>query len=290
MDVKWIFNLGIAYTIRIELRIQLMNVEWYPLAYMQTSGEVSVDALAAAVLASQGQTQVEIASALDLSQSAVSRLLRDVQDYIHVERTFRWDRLAPSVQREVRRRISHRVIADRLADLAKEHGQSAPAVHVVPLDDSAEIGRQFDRFATRAAIVLRDLLEGVGGRVGVAWGSTIWHATQALRSVLLQRPFHQRVPIEFIPLCGDPLIDSQERYADRTSSRIVSELSRTVNGDGPRPAWLGLVPAFIPRTFEKDRIRVIDRLIDLVPQYPESSVRASRNPVQHRLQLPVIFT
>jgi len=48
----------------------------------------------------------------------------------------------------------------------------------------------------------------------------------------------------------------------------VSELSKAVNGDEPRPAWLGLVPAFIPRTFKPDEVRVIDRLIDLVPQYP----------------------
>ena len=164
--------------------------------------------------------------------------------------------------------MSHREIGDRVAHLAREHGQPAPTVHVVPLGDATESGPQFETFAAHAAIALRDLLEEVGGRVGVAWGSTLWHTTQALRSILPQRPFRERVPIEFVPLCGDPLIDSQERYADRTSSRIVSELSKAVNGDEPRPAWLGLVPAFIPRTFKRNEIRVIDRLIDLVPQYP----------------------
>jgi hypothetical protein len=143
-----------------------------------------------------------------------------------------------------------------------------PAVYVVPLGEVKEPGPQFETFAAHAAMALRDLLEEVGGRVGVAWGSTLWHTTQALRSILPQRPFRKRIPIEFVPLCGDPLIDSQERYADRTSSRIVSELSKAVNGDEPRPAWLGLVPAFIPRTFKRNEIRVIDRLIDLVPQYP----------------------
>ena len=235
---------------------------------MPISPKVSIDALAAAALAAQGKTQIEIAAALDLSQSAVSRLLRDVQDYIRIERSFRWDRLAPSSQQEVRRRISHREIGDRVARLAREHGQPAPTVQVVPLGEAGEIGPQFETFAAHAAMALRDLLEEVRGRVGVAWGSTLWHTTQALRSILPQRPFRERVPIEFVPLCGDPLIDSQERYADRTSSRIVSELSKAVNGDEPRPAWLGLVPAFIPRTFKRHEIRVIDRLIDLVPQYP----------------------
>ena len=230
--------------------------------------KVSIDALAAAALTVQGKTQVEIALALDLSQSVVSRLLRDVQDYIRIERTFHWDKLPPATEQEVRRRMSHREIGDRVAHLAREHGQPVPAVHVVPLGDATESGAQFEMFAAHAAIALRDLLEEVRGRVGVAWGSTLWHTTQALRSILPQRPFRERVPIEFVPLCGDPLIDSQERYADRTSSRIVSELSKAVNGDETRPAWLGLVPAFIPRTFKRNEIRVIDRLIDLVPQYP----------------------
>src|ERR1035441_10456042 len=235
---------------------------------MRIPRKVSIDALAAAALAAQGKTQIEIAAALELSQSAVSRLLRDVQDYIRIERSFDWDRLTPTVQQEVRRRMSHREIGDRVAGLAREFGQPAPDVHVVPLEAVTELGPQFDAFAAHAAQVLRDLLEEVRGRVGVAWGSTIWHTTQALRSILPQRPFRERIPIEFVPLCGDPLIDSQERYADRTSSRIVSELSKAVNGDEPRPAWLGLVPAFIPRTFKRNEIRVIDRLIDLAPQYP----------------------
>jgi len=230
--------------------------------------KVPIDALAAAALAARGKTQTEIAVALDLSQSAVSRLLKDVRDYIQVERSFRWDRLTPPEQQEVRRRMSHREIGDRVARLAREYGQPAPAVHVVPLGEVTERGPQFETFASHAAMALRDLLEEVRGKVGVAWGSTLWHTTQALRSILPQRPLRERIPIEFVPLCGDPLIDSQERYADRTSSRVVSDLSKAVNGDEPRPAWLGLVPAFIPRTFKRNEIRVIDRLIDLVPQYP----------------------
>jgi hypothetical protein len=43
-------------------------------------------------------------------------------------------------------------------------------------------------------------------------------------------------------------------------------LSRIVNCEnGPRPVWPGLVPAFIPRTFAPRDRKVIDRLIDLVP-------------------------
>jgi hypothetical protein len=234
---------------------------------MPIAAKVSVDALAAAALAAQGKRQTEIAVALDLSQSAVSRLLQDVQDYILVTRAFAWDRLPPAIQQEVRRRISHREIGGRVAYLAEQHGQPAPAVHVVPLGEEEQTGQKFETFAAQAAFVLRDLLVDVRGRVGVAWGSTLWYVTLALRSIL-PHPFRKQDPIEFVPLCGDPLIDTLELYADRTSSRIVSDLSKIVNGDETRPAWLGLVPAFIPRTFKRNEIRVIDRLIDLVPQYP----------------------
>jgi hypothetical protein len=231
--------------------------------------KVTIDALAAAALAAQGKTQIQIAATLDLSQSAVSRLLKDVQDYISIERRFRWERLAPPMEQEVRKRISHREIGDRVAQLAQEHKHPAPTVCVVPMGEVAEIGAKFDTFAAHAAMELRDLLEEVGGRVGVAWGSTLWHTIQALRSILPQRPFRVRTPIEFVPLCGDPLIDWPERYADRTSSRIVSDLSKAVNGDESQPAWLGLVPAFIPSLFKRnEEIRVIDRLIDMVPHYP----------------------
>jgi predicted transcriptional regulator len=235
---------------------------------MPIAAKPSIDAFAAAALAAQGKTQVEISAALGLSQSAVSRLLGGVQDYIRIERTFDWKRLAPSIQQEVQRRMSHREIGDRVARYAEEYKQPAPTVHVVPMGEANDMSQKFEAFAAPAAMVLRDLLEEVSGRVGVAWGSTLWHTTQALRSVLPQRPLRQRVPIEFVPLCGDPLIDSEQRYADRTSSRIVSELNKAVNGEKRRPAWLGLVPAFIPRDFTKpNEIRVIDRLIDLVPQY-----------------------
>jgi hypothetical protein len=254
---------------------------------MTVSNRAFIDALAVAALSAEGKTQAEISKALELSQSAVSRLLRSVQeDYIQVERKFLWEKLEKPLEQDVRRRLSHREIGDRLACLARNHGQPAPSVFVAPMVEVTEIGPQFDAFAAQAAMILRDLLEHVGGRVGVAWGSTLWHTTQALRSILPQRPYRERMPIEFVPLCGDPLIDSQERYADRTSSRIVSELSKAVNGDEPRPIWLGLVPAYIPRTFKKqNQIEVINQLIDLAPQYPR--IFGPRTKPPHPMPAPI---
>lgn len=253
---------------------------------MRLSRKVTIDALAAAALTAQGKTQMQIAAALDLNQSAVSRLLKNVQEYIQIKRSFRWDGIPQDVQQAVHRRMSHREIGERVARLAREHGQPPPVVRVMPLGEGQDTGHQFNTFAAQAAVELRGLLEEVRGKVGVAWGSTLWHTIQALRSILPPHPLRERLPIEFVPLCGDPLIESLERYADRTSSRIVSELSKAVNGDEPMPAWLGLVPAFIPRSFTKrSEIRVIDNLIDLAPQYPR--IFGPRSPGRRPTQPPI---
>ena len=232
---------------------------------MYLSEKQTIDALAAAVLMTQGKTQIQIAQELKLSQSVVSRLLRDAQPYIHVEWKIRWERLDRSYEGKVQERLARREINKRLASLAEKSGTLAPTVHIVSIDENASDGDRFDAFAKQAAGVLRDLLESVEARVGVAWGSVIWETTQALRTLLQQRPIRQGAPVDFIPLCGDPLIDPKDNYADRTSSRIVSELSRAVNGEKVKPSWLGLVPAFIPRDLD---IKEIYEFINRVPPYP----------------------
>jgi hypothetical protein len=124
-----------------------------------------------------------------------------------------------------------------------------------------------EAFAAGAAVIIRNLLLGVSHNVGVAWGTTIWHVTQALRVFPPHRGWRSQAPVDFVPLCGDPLLDSSQDDADMTSSRIASDLSKIVNGHGKRSVWLGLVPAYIPRTFNDRDTKVIQKLIDLVPEY-----------------------
>ena len=224
----------------------------------------SIEALAVAYLTAQGRRQNDIAQILNISQAAVSRLYRDVKDD-YIERRFREDLIDDQILQQVRRMASPGAISAKINALAEANGSHGPVVYRIPTIG----GDPVEGFALEAALVVRDLLNRVRATVGVAWGNTIWHLGQALRAASPQSPWRQKAPIEFVPLCGDPLMDSVEVFADRTSSRIASELSKTVNGEeARRPAWLGLVPAFIPRNrFAESEIKVINRLIDLVPQY-----------------------
>ncbi len=234
---------------------------------MPDSNESSIDALSVAYLAAQGKTQVEISRILGLSQSVVSRHYNGVKDK-YIKTVFREDLVKSDTLEEIRRRTSGHGLQERLQELAWQHGQEGPLVHSVFLPEDHNGKPNFEMFAPRAALIVYNLLKLARKTVGVAWGSTLWQTTQHLRA-FVEAPWRKDIPIEFIPLCGDPLVDSlvAKRYADRTSSRIASELSKIVNGDELRSVWLGLVPAFIPRTFDKYQREVIDRFIDLGPHY-----------------------
>jgi hypothetical protein len=223
-----------------------------------------LQALAVAYLTAQGRRQKDIAQILNISQAAVSRLYKEVKD-VYIETKFREDQVDQQILEQIRRMAAPEAIGAKLKALAEVSGNPGPIVYRIPTAGEYPV----EEFASAAAAICKELLSRARATVGVAWGNTIWHVSQALRVLPPQSPWRQQSPIEFVPLCGDPLMDSVEVYADRTSSRIASELSKTVNGDvARRPAWLGLVPAFIPRnTFADSELRVIDRLIDLVPQY-----------------------
>ncbi len=234
---------------------------------MPPSKEPGIDELSVAYLAAEGKNQIEIARILNLSQSAVSRLYTTVKK-THIKTTFCEEKVSADTLQQIRRRTSRHDLEDRLKELARKNGQEGPVVHSIFMPEGSDRTPPVELFAARAAPVVYNLVKQVRKSVGVAWGNTLWQTTQHLRS-FVEAPWRKEAPIEFIPLCGDPLVDTlnAKRYADRTSSRIASELSKIVNGDGPQPAWLGLVPAFIPRTFSEREKKVIDRLIDLVPYY-----------------------
>jgi DNA-binding transcriptional regulator LsrR (DeoR family) len=227
----------------------------------------SIDSLVVAYLFAQGKTQAEIAHSLNVSQSKVSRQLKDTgSHYVEDRRRFRRELLNEETWRQVLWRASPRTLRDKLRAWAALHRQPAPTVYFTAGGEPAAGEDPYTVFASQAAPLVGELLKSVSGTVGVAWGNTLWHVTQALRQSS-NSPGRPHDPVDIVPLCGDPLMDSDEAFADRTSSRIASELNRIVNGDLRRSVWLGLVPAFIPRTFQRRDTQVIRRYVDLVPQY-----------------------
>jgi DNA-binding transcriptional regulator LsrR (DeoR family) len=224
----------------------------------------AIDALAAAYLFAHGKKQADIAGSLGVSQSKVSRQLRHGSDYIEKKSRFREELLDEETLQQVLWRASPHELREKLKAWAARHHQPPPTVHF-----TAAAGDDREAFGSQAATVVSELLRNATGTVGVAWGNTLWHTIQALRQSPRDGALRHHDPLEIVPLCGDPLMDSDEdeAFADRTSSRIASELNRIVNGDTRRSVWLGLVPAFIPRTFHHRDTRVIRRYVDLVPQY-----------------------
>jgi hypothetical protein len=257
---------------------------------MPESPEEDIDALCVAYLAAQGRTQIDIARTLNLSQSAVSRLYARVKD-TYIKTVFCEEKLSAEMSQKVRLRTCPHAVEERLKALAKKYDQEGPVVHSIFIRAGSDEVEQFEQFAAGAAPIVLNLLKQVRKTVGVAWGRTLWQTAQHLRS-LVEAPWRATDPINFIPLCGEPLVDTQnaQAYADRTSSRIASELSRIANGDKPRPVWLGAVPAFIPRTFSERDQKVIDRLIDLVPYYgrifgPRNRKRRHERPLVEDLDM-----
>jgi hypothetical protein len=257
---------------------------------MPDSEAPTIEALCVAYLAAEGKTQIEISHLLGLSQSVVSRLYGKVREE-YVRTVFCEERVPYDTLQEIRRRTSSHSLEDGLKKLARMKGHEGPQVHSIFLPEGSDGKPDVEMFAPRAALVVYNLVKQVRKTVGVAWGNTLWQMTQHLRTCV-EAPWREDFPIDFIPLCGDPLVDSLEakRYADRTSSRIASELSKIVNGDEPRPLWLGLVPAFIPRTFSKTERKVIDRFIDLGPHYgrifgPRNGSKTPERPLAEDLDM-----
>jgi hypothetical protein len=234
---------------------------------IKAKSQPSLDALVVAYLFAQDKTQAEIADSLNVSQSKVSRLLNEGGcHYVEKRLRFRRELVDEDTWRQVLRKVSPRTLSDKIGAWATRHGQPSPVVHFTAGEPAAGQDR-YKAFASEAAPIVGDLLKNVGGTVGVAWGNTLWHVAQELRQLSPQSPWRQHDAFDIVPLCGDPLMDSDEEFADRTSSRIASELNRIVNGDTRHSVWLGLVPAFIPRTFQRRDTQVIRRYVDMVPQY-----------------------
>jgi DNA-binding transcriptional regulator LsrR (DeoR family) len=253
---------------------------------MATTPKPPLDALAVAYLASDRRmTQKDIAKILEMNQSTVSRLFKRVKDE-YIKLSFCREKVDDATMQKIVNRASPPKLAGELQRFAENHElKGVPHVDVVPMESGLDVEEQMLVFALGAAVVVKRLLNSVDATVGVAWGRTIWHIAKALRDLPPRGPWREHNPIEFVPLCGDPLDVSSEKYRDITSSRIASDLSRSINGDNVHPAWLGLVPAFVPKGFEHGAARtIIDRLINLVPEYRRIfGLRGSTQPTdEHR--------
>ncbi len=201
--------------------------------------------VAAAFFASEGKTQQQIGAIIGRCQPEVSRLLNRAEELGYLVTPRPQLHCTPDLLDAVRQRFCSS--AELLAQLQRLEEQSPDR----PAGGPCVLRRVTIAHNNR---VLGELLEEVfhaARCIGVSWGRTISHTLGVLRGHLAERPPRKGDPVEFLPLCGEPLRDRHDpvRYS---STFLADELSRVVNGAAPEdhPTLIG-VPAVIPPSFRE---------------------------------------
>jgi DNA-binding transcriptional regulator LsrR (DeoR family) len=230
--------------------------------------EKDIELLACAYLAGEQKTQVEIATALGLSQATVSRLLREARkEFLRDEVRFLREKVNAETMEKVIYRVSRRELGKELHNLSLKHaGIRGPILRVFP--GGAKQGTvggaesHLQEFSRQAAPFIRDLLLRID-LCGVSWGRTLSGLVSALQRILISPP-RVDAPIKVIPLAGEPLGKAPSSFS---SSSLAADLGRLLNGDNNDPLSLSTVPAFIPGDFTKAEWVGIWKLIRLADAY-----------------------
>jgi DNA-binding transcriptional regulator LsrR (DeoR family) len=216
-------------------------------------------ALAAAMLASQGMLQKDVADKLALSQPEISRLLR-------LARERGWLREAPTLNREqidadLMQRVQQKYfsrpqLAERIAELAPDWIQCR--LHVVT-------SKGEETFGPAAAEPVGDILRNAR-KLGVMWGRTIATVIEGLE-VIYGEPPHAADPIGIIPLCGEPLFAANRNFLEYSSSFLARRLARLLNGERYQGPLMTGIPAYIPTSFSPAEMRAVRKFIEMIPGY-----------------------
>lgn len=228
--------------------------------------------VAAYMYAEQRRSQQYIAKFLGVSQSVVSRLLKEAQTDGLLETRVRFisRKISPEQMHEIEARASPRGIdlARRLSKRSKEEAHRL-RVEVVP---SASDGTspaawtyRIQQFAvsTTERIIKPLLVEA--NTLGVAWGETVGAVVQELKASCPAPP-RANSPVQCVPLIGEPVGRAISRFS---SSRLAEDLDQTLNGANEHSLSLALVPALIPLEFSDEKVAAIKDFFAYVPAYCE---------------------
>jgi DNA-binding transcriptional regulator LsrR (DeoR family) len=220
--------------------------------------DVEMYTLAAAFLRSEQKLQGEIAEILKISQPEVSRMLRRAEDKHWLDYpppTFR----CPDEIRELWERAHARFFSSEklLARLkAFEPADRARLKRISVFHGDADGG--FNRSVLPA---VEAILEQTSV-MGLTWGRTVHGLVATLRDHL-QGPLRQHNPVRFVPLCGEPLKDVDDRI-EQSSTALAASLHELVNGMKAGGGWLPSlrgIPAFIPSGFNGAEVKTIRRFM-----------------------------
>ncbi|MGH8059684.1 MAG: hypothetical protein ACREOH_21000, partial [Candidatus Entotheonellia bacterium] len=231
-----------------------------------------VEMQAVAYLYSQKYSREDIKNILRLSQSTVSRSIQRALDAGWLEMNVRFvtEQLPPDRMQAIEALISPQPhLTERLHAVAQQHGVLAgPHVRIFPhapqSHPSMPQATPRDWFGQVAAGYIRDLLRP-SQVCGVSWGAMLASVVRGLR-MLGPPPLRKGLPIEFVPLCGEPLGTAVTQCS---SSGLAAQLDETMNGSTAHARSLAAVPALIPEGFTSREVLVIHKLIGHVTAYRE---------------------
>jgi DNA-binding transcriptional regulator LsrR (DeoR family) len=215
----------------------------------KSEADIDEYSLAAAFLRSDGHSQLEIADRLAISQPDVSRYLERAKSKSWLqELNPRFT--VPDEQVEKWNLAKNRFFSgEELYEcLVRRFPGSSRFLRKVTLVHSLNQGHFGPSLVAAVCGLIADVTY-----CGITWGRTIRHLAELLEQASHGGHQVRDRPIQFIPLCGEPLLYDGDP-GEYSSSRLSARLNRALNGtESPHrtPSLYG-VPASIPLSLGRD--------------------------------------
>ncbi|MFN7937900.1 MAG: sugar-binding domain-containing protein [Bryobacteraceae bacterium] len=223
----------------------------------------------AALLHADGKSNKEIGTRLNLSESAISKVIRDCYTEGLLSIRFRTEGLSAREIQILRAEAGLKnKLTERLRLVPKDTSAvvTEPDVMIIDSGSAQTTARgwtlRLDAFSKGASQEVMKLILR-SGIVGVSWGRTLATVVRAMREL---PPATAHTPIQFIPLCGEMLEGPPRKTS---SSTLAYRLDETVNTAAPHlhAHWLAGVPSHLPLHFPKQKAGIIAEYIHSLPAY-----------------------
>lgn len=252
--------------------------------------------LIALMSSEQHMNNKAIGDALRISESAVSKALKECFEEGRLQLLFNREGLTPQQLAALQTTAAG---ADEIKRLLAAMPKDSSAVVREPdvriFDsggtDSTPAGwtARLETFGRAAAPYLASLIAG-SRVVGTSWGETLAAVVRHMAARPPQQP--PRHPVQFVPLCGE-MLEGPPRKA--SASNLAYRLDEIVNGDlrHTHSHWLAGVPSRLPTVQPGDRdgftaaeCRAVRRYIHRLPGYRRVFVAdGDRTPLIDRLDM-----
>ncbi len=234
--------------------------------------------------------QMDIASQLGLSETDVSKTLRNARDEGLVKEQVTIElgrRFTPEYQDGIRKDIEARNWDDQEA-LKRKLKEVASLTKSVPVRDvhvffslKAASSKDPDQWDEAAVAFGKAAARHLLGRLtdadlaAVSSGRTLAGLIRALRDLLVDPPRRGDNPVRVFPAWGEPLGEAKPKsdskifkdYAELSSTRLATGLSEVLNGTADGVPSLLASPAIIPVRFQGEEVECIKEFVHVNEAY-----------------------